>query len=92
MTPDQFQVALEAGAVTALHYPASAPAAGATLILAHGAGADFFLDEERPELLSDQHGGLRVRGRGGGLVIVPGGGQGWQRAELRGKGAGWAFK
>ena len=38
--PDEFSVALQTGqSVTALHYPAAVPAAGATLIIAHGAGA-----------------------------------------------------
>jgi uncharacterized protein len=39
-SPDAFPVALEAGhAVTALHYAAGVPSSGATLIVAHGAGA-----------------------------------------------------
>jgi len=38
--PEPFAVPLDAGqSVTALHYPASAPPAGATAIVAHGAGA-----------------------------------------------------
>lgn len=37
--PDELTVALEAGAVTALAYPSDTPHAGASLILAHGAGA-----------------------------------------------------
>ncbi len=41
MTPDTFQVAVDADqSVTALHYPAGDPSAGAALILGHGAGAD----------------------------------------------------
>ena len=41
MSPVSFHVALDTGvAVTALHYPASEPVAAATLLLAHGAGAD----------------------------------------------------
>ena len=39
-SPDAFTVALETGPpVTALHYAATVPAAGATFIIAHGAGA-----------------------------------------------------
>lgn len=39
-SPDLFTVAIDSGAtVTALHYAAVEPVAGATLILAHGAGA-----------------------------------------------------
>jgi predicted alpha/beta-hydrolase family hydrolase len=41
MTPDTFQVAVDAEqSVTALHYPAGDPSADAALILGHGAGAD----------------------------------------------------
>ena len=41
MTPDTFQVAVDADqSVTALHYGAGGPSGGATLLLAHGAGAD----------------------------------------------------
>jgi uncharacterized protein len=39
-SPESFAVPLDAGqSVTALHYPAAGPSAGATAIVAHGAGA-----------------------------------------------------
>src|SRR3954463_9591017 len=38
-SPSELRIALEAGATTALAYPAAAPELGAALILGHGAGA-----------------------------------------------------
>jgi hypothetical protein len=58
-SPESFAVALEGTSppTTALHYPASEPAAGATIIIAHGAGAG-----QRSPFLIDLAEALAARG------------------------------